>query len=240
VQVSIVQATDTFTRMNGPRERNRSGARVAWRYTSAQLPGSAISPERGLALGTAVEFVRPALGASGRAGALTADARAYLRGLAPHHVVAIRVAGGYTWGDPTVSRLFVLGGGDASPGTGTLSSEAARLLRGFPAHTFAGRQVTTVNVDYRFPIARPQRGLGAWPLFLHSLHGAIVADAGHVWSRAFTRRDVKTSVGAELSANVVIGYGLPLTLTVGAARGHDGANVVPPATTVYGRIGYAF
>lgn len=240
VQVSIVRAVDTFTRMDTVRQRNRSGARVAWRHSSAQLPGYAISPERGLTLGAAAEFVRPAFGASGRAGTITADVRAYLPGLAHHHVLAIRGARAITWGETTVGRLFVLGGGDASPGAGTLSSDAARLLRGFAANTFAGRQVAAINVDYRFPIARPQRGLGAWALFLHSLHGAVVADAGHVWSDAFDRRAIKTSIGAELSANVVIGYGLPLTLTAGAARGHDGAGIVSSGTTVYARLGYAF
>ncbi|MCC7044765.1 MAG: PD40 domain-containing protein [Acidobacteria bacterium] len=240
VQASVVRAVDTFTRANVARDRNRSGARVAWRYSSAQLPGYAISPERGLTLGVAAEFVRPELGASGRAGTVTADARAYLPGLARHHVIAVRAVRGYTWGDNAVGRLFVLGGGDASPGAGSLGSEVARLLRGFPANTFAGRQVATINVDYRFAIARPQRGFGALPLFLHSLHGAVVADAGHVWSGTFDRHDIKTSLGVELSANVVLGYGLPLTLTAGAASGRDGAHVVSSGPTVYARLGYAF
>jgi hypothetical protein len=240
VQASVAWAVDTSTRMNVSRDRNRSGLRAAWRYASAQVPGYAISPERGLTLGVAAELVRPELGASGRAGTVTADARAYLPGLARHHVLAVRAVRGHTWGDSVVGRLFVLGGGDASPGAGTLGSEVARLLRGFPSNTFAGRQVATINVDYRFPIARPQRGPGAWPIFLHSLHGAIVADAGHVWSDAFNRHDIKTSLGAELSANVVLGYGLPLTLTAGAASGRDGAGSVSSRTTVYARLGYAF
>jgi hypothetical protein len=240
VQASVVSVVDTFTRANVARDRNRSGARVAWRYSSAQVPGYAISPERGLTLGVAAEFVRPELGASGRAGTVTADARAYLPGLARHHVIALRAVRGATWGDSAVGRLFVLGGGDASPGAGTLASEAAQLLRGFPENTFAGRQAATINVDYRFPLARPQRGLGAWPLFLHSLHGAVVADAGHVWSGAFDRHGIKTSLGVELSANVVLGYGLPLTLTAGVAGGRDGARVVSSGPTVYARLGYAF
>ncbi len=239
-QVSLVQAVDTMSRAEASARRNRSGMRAAWRYSNAQFPGYGISPERGVAMGVAAEFVRPSFGASGRSGTLTTDVRAYLPGLARHDVVAVRFARGITWGDADVRRLFVLGGGDASPGAGTLGSESARLLRGFPANTFAGRHVATFNADYRFPIARPQRGLGTWPFFLHALHGAVVFDAGHVWTGDFNRRDMKTSFGAELSANVVVGFGLPITVTGGVARGRDGAERVDDGTTAYVRVGYAF
>lgn len=239
-QVSLVQAVDTMSRADTTARRNRSGLRAAWRYSNAQFPAYGISPERGVSMGAATEFIRPSLGASGRSGTLTADVRAYLPGLARHDVVAVRFARGITWGDAAVRRLFVLGGGDASPGPGTIGSESARLLRGFPANTFAGRHVATFNADYRFPIARPQRGLGTWPAFLHSLHGAVVFDAGHTWTGDFNRQDMKTSFGAELSANLVVGFGLPVTVTGGVARGRDGAERVGDGTTAYLRVGYAF
>ena len=60
-------------------------------------------------------------------------------------------------------------------------SDAFSLLRGFPANTFAGTHVALINGEYRWPIARPQRGVGTWPLFLHSLHGAAFVDLGHAW-----------------------------------------------------------
>jgi hypothetical protein len=239
-RASIVHATDTFRIADDAFERNRSGVRLAWRHSSAQLPGYAISPERGWTFGTAAELITPELGASGRGGTATADMRVYVPGPQRHHVIAVRAAGGYTWGDDSVGRVFGLGGGEASPSAGTLGSDTAHLLRGFPSDTFAGRQVATMNVDYRFPIARPQRGLGAWPFFLQSLHAAVVADAGHTWSRDFDAADLKVSIGAEVAANVVLGYGWPLTMSAGVARGHDGSGTVPAQTTVWGRIGYAF
>ena len=48
-----------------------------------------------------------------------------------------------------------------------------------------------INADYRWPIARPQRGAGTWPLFLHTIHGAVFADAGHAWTEDFSIRDAK-------------------------------------------------
>lgn len=240
VQVSIVRATDRVTIDETTGQRDRSGVRAAWRYANAQAPAYGVSLERGISVGVATEFVAPALGASARGGTVTVDARAYLPGLRRHDVVAIRASRAATWGNGAIGRLFVLGGGDASPGPGTIGSDGLHLLRGFPASTFVGRQAAIVNLDYRFPIARPQRGLGAWPFFLHTVHGAIVADAGHAWNATFDAHAVKLSVGAELSANVVLGYGLPLTMTAGAARGWDRAHQAAGGTTAYVRIGYAF
>ena len=65
---------------------------------------------------------------------------------------------------------------------------------------FAGSRVALVNADYRWPIARPQRGVGTWPVFLHTVHAAVFADAGHAWTRTFDAGAIKYSAGAELSA----------------------------------------
>ena len=97
-----------------------------------------------------------------------------------------------------------------------------------------------MNADYRWPIARLQRGLGTWPILLHTLHAAVFADAGHAWTRTFDARDVKTSAGAELSLNFVAAYSLPFTASLGAAWGHDGSHTVPDRATVYFRLGHAF
>ena len=97
-----------------------------------------------------------------------------------------------------------------------------------------------MNADYRFPIARPQRGAGTWPLFVHTLHAAIVADAGHAWTTGFRASAIKTSLGAELSSDIIAGYYFPFTLTAGAAWGHDGSGSVAGGATFYARIGRAF
>src|SRR5206468_35996 len=123
-------------------------------------------------------------------------------------------------------RSFNLGGGLPNLVTLDFGREAISLLRGFPADTFAGARVALMNADYRWPIVRPQRGLGTWPFFFHTLHAAVFADAGHAWTRSFRARDVKTSVGAELSLDFVGAYSLPFTASLGAAWGHDGSRTV--------------
>src|SRR5581483_3043836 len=109
-----------------------------------------------------------------------------------------------------------------------------------PLDTFAGSHVALLNADYRWPLVRLQRGVGTYPLFVHTIHAAIFADAGHAWSRSFAIRDLKTDAGAELSLDLIAGYSLPLTLSVGGAWGHDGSHTVRDGATAYVRIGRAF
>ena len=156
------------------------------------------------------------------------------------HVVAVRVAGGTSTGDATLGRTFHLGGAGPDRDVISFDRNAISLLRGFSSDTFAGSHVALLNLDYRWPIARPQRGVGTWPLFVHTFHAAVFADVGHTWTRTFRADAVKTSVGGELSANVVAGYVFPFIVTAGAAWGHDGSGIVRDGATAFVRLGYAF
>jgi hypothetical protein len=99
--------------------------------------------------------------------------------------------------------------------------------------------VALVNADYRWPIARPQRGAGTWPIFLHTIHAAVFADAGETWTDRFRVANAKTSAGGEFSLNLIAGYAYSFTATVGAAWGHDAADHSDRGTA-YIRIGRAF
>jgi Tol biopolymer transport system component len=237
---TVFRAMDDYTLADRDFTRTRSALRAAWRTQTARTYGYSISPEDGVTVGGTAEVVDRALGASADATTFTVDARAFLPAFARHHVLAARFAGGRSTGDPVVGRTFVLGG--AAPDTSVIDfgSGAASLLRGFESNSFAGSRVALANVEYRWPIARPQRGIGTWPLFLHTVHAAAFADAGHAWTRTFHASAVKTSVGAELSANVVVGFYFPITLTMGVAWGHDGSGTNPGGTIVYFRTGKSF
>jgi hypothetical protein len=99
--------------------------------------------------------------------------------------------------------------------------------------------VAVANLDYRFPLAWIQRGAGTLPLLLRSIHGAVFADVGNAWVDRFRTADVRRSLGAEISFDVVAGYTLPFTLTTGAAWRDD--PVVQRRDVVgFARIGRAF
>jgi Tol biopolymer transport system component len=233
-----VQADDTLP--TGSRSQDRTAMHVAAEVVTSRSYGYSISPEDGMTAGVTAELVRRGLGSSADATTITGDFRAFLPAPAPHHVVALRVAGGVSTGDARSGRTFLLGGGSPQASVISFGSGAVSLLRGFPSHSFAGSHVALLNAEYRWPIARPQRGLGTWPLFLHSLHGAVFVDAGHTWTRTFRRDAAKMSVGAEFSTAVIAAYAIPVTATVGAAWGHDGSGTAPGGATVYVRIGRAF
>jgi WD40 repeat protein len=237
---SMVRAADDFLFPTRTVARNRTAGRAAFSTTTAHTYGYSISPEGGVAAGGTIEAVRRSLGSSADATTVTGDARTYLRGAAPHHVVALRLAAGRSIGEPGTARTFRLGGADPNVSVTSFDQSAISLLRGFPANSFAGSHVALLNAEYRLPLVRPQRGSGTWPVFLHTVHAAAFVDAGHAWTAEFRTAAMKTSVGAELSANVVAGYFFPFTATIGAARGHDGSGSLADRTTVYVRIGHAF
>jgi len=238
--VSFLRASDRLTLPGQLASLKRTGFRTAWQMTSAHTFGYSISPERGIAFGATAESVRRAFGSSGDANAWTADARFYLPSVARHQVVALRVAAGTSAGDASVQRAFHLGGALPNASVADFGSNAISLLRGFGADTFAGAHVAVFNAEYRWPLARPQRGLGTWPLFLHTVYAAPFVDAGHAWTRRFDIAQVKASAGIELSARLVAGYHFPLVATAGVARGHDGSATVPDQWTIYLRLGRAF
>ena len=239
-RLAAVRAVADYTAAGKTFSRDRTPLRMSWQTLTGRTYGYSISPEDGVALGATTEIVRRELGSFADATTTTADVRAYLPGLAPHHVVALRVGGGASVGDPTVGRTFLLGGDSPGDGVVDLSSDAFALLRGFEPNTFAGSHVAIANVEYRWPIARPQRGHGTWPLFLHTLHAAVFADAGNAWTRAFDWSATKTSAGAQLSADLVAGFFAPFTVSVGAAWGHDGSGLVSDGVTAYFRVGKGF
>lgn len=152
----------------------------------------------------------------------TADLRYYLEmPWSDHHVLALKASGGYAWGDEEFGGSFRFGG---PFGEGTLGGHSSRLFpfRGLPGVTFAGDRALLFSGEYRFPIARINRGLGTWPVFLNTIHGTVFTDYGDSWARDGKDgrdffEDFFWSVGAELKADVVLGYGLPLTLRTGYA-----------------------
>ena len=236
---SLIRTDDRYQLIGEELSVNRTAARLGWATSSAKVFGFSISPERGVAVGATGESILDALGSSASASTTTGDLRAYLPGAGSHHVVALRAAAGRSSGDRAARRLFVLGGASPAGGVIDFDSDAISLLRGFEANAFAGSRVALLNVEYRWPFARPERGFKTWPVFLHTAHAAAFADAGHAWSTGFRMADLKTSLGGELSADLVLGYSLRLTVTAGAAWGRDGQNSSDSATA-YVRVGRAF
>ncbi len=237
---SVLRSKDEFTDLKSSGHRDRASVRGGVSTVTAHTYGYSISPEGGIRAGATAELTRRALGSTDDATAVTGDVRLYAPLPNAHHVLAVRAAGGASRGDVNTQRNFLLGGAGPNPTVIDFDRDAISLMRGFPANRFAGTHVALMNVDYRFPLARPQRGAGTIPLFLRTIYGAAFADAGNAWTDRFKADAIKVSVGGEFSTDLVFGFFFPITATVGAAWGHDGSGTAPDRTTVYFRVGRAF
>jgi hypothetical protein len=222
-----------------PSDVKRGAIRTGWILDTAKQYGYSVSRESGASLRVTWEAAPDALGSDAGNGSATLDSRTYFR-LGPRHAaVAVRAAGATAWGDAEARRVFSASGNGPASGGFDFGRDAIGLLRGFESDSLVGTHAAVINVDYRLPIFRLQRGIGTTPLFLRTIHASLFGDAGHAWIEGFRTADVRTSVGAELSMDTVLAYWLPLTFTTGVAwrrdpvGNHDGV-------AFFGRIGRAF
>jgi hypothetical protein len=220
-------------------DADRRAVRAGWLFDTSRGFGYSISDEEGANLALSAEWTGEPLGSDGDATAFVGDLRGYLRAGPRHAVFAGRFAAAYAHGDESVRRVF--GGGGTSAGVPLLDFDfgAIGLVRGFDSSDFSGRSAVVANLDYRLPLAWIERGSGTWPFFLRSIHGALFADVGSAWDSHRSADDVRASFGAELSADVVVGFSLPLTLTGGFAVRHDPSGRAD-GPAVFARIGRAF
>lgn len=213
-----------------------AGIQVAWRFNSAHEFGYSISPEGGRRLLAALHRHADSLGSDFDTARYVGAWYEYLDvPLLPHHVLALRAVGGTASGDILPQRTFQLGGVALSEEL--LDNDADTvLLRGYRARAIRGQKMAVGTVEYRFPIWNIERGFTTKPFFFHRVHGALFVDHGNAWDAAAAAADYKTGVGAELGADITLGYRLRARLRVGVAVGRDDEGV----TQTYVSAGHAF
>ncbi len=222
-----------------PAAARRRSLRAGWMHDSRRAFGFSLGAEEGFQLETAVEATREALGSDADASATIVDLRGYHRLTRAHAMLAGRVAFAGSSGDARVSRRFSASGSGPAVAAFDFGRDTIGLLRGVASEDVVGLRAAVANLDLRIPLARPQRGIGNWPIFFRTIHAAAFTDIGKAWSGAFNARDLVTSVGGELSLDLVVGYGLPITLTSGAAWTRDPQRDLSQAA-FFARIGRAF
>ncbi|MCP1727830.1 hypothetical protein J2T60_001830 [Natronospira proteinivora] len=146
------------------------------------------------------------------------DWREYLP-LSGEHVLYLR--GVHAWGSNN-PRPFRLGDAHAADllDTGGLFDRRRYALRGYD-RLETGRRLQLATAEWRFPIARPQRGFTRFPLGAHQFSGRLFAEAGAAWDSGSSPDDYRRSVGGELLADLNLFYRANLQLRLGLARGLD-------------------
>ena len=220
--------------------RARRGAlRIGWEFNNSRGFGYSISTEEGGRMTFTAEATREALGSDGDGFAATVDVRRYWRLWPRHGVLAARGAAAGSWGDAEAARRFSASGHGPQPAGFGFGHDAIGLIRGFDEDDVTGTRAATMNVDYRLPLWRADRGAGTIPVFLRVLHGTVFVDVGHAWTDRARWSDARASIGAELSIDTVVGFVLPLSFSAGAAWRHDGLQDERGFVT-FARIGRAF
>jgi outer membrane protein assembly factor BamA len=215
-------------------------ATLQYAYSDARRFVNSISLEEGQRFSLTFRLSDPALGSSFAFRQLSTAYAHYFRlpwaidGRTMHHVLALRAGFGISRGDLSRRHYFDLGGFNAGDPVSTLINPAnapVRVLRGFVGGAFSGEAYALGTAEYRFPIWTPDAGPWTLPFFLRRLHGAVFTDVGDAFtpshgsflellpSGAPRSARPHAGAGAELRAEVVLGYVLPTDFRLGCAHG---------------------
>lgn len=201
--------------------RPYAGVRLRYTLSNYKKYADSISPEDGYQIKINSDFTNSILGsdAVNEEVAVMGDFRYYLEmPWSDHHVLALRAAAGWAWGDQQQFGDFRLGG-PFGEGTGVSYSSRVFPLRGLSGITYGGDQVILYSAEYRIPLATNVNwGVGTLPVFLDEIHMSIFSDAGDIRFRTSTSElfsRILVSAGAEIMGNFVLGYGLPITGRIG-------------------------
>ena len=144
-----------------------------------------------------------------------------------HHVLAVRVAGG--WTDSEDGADLSVGGLAADPlGPSALSVGGTREfpVRGYVSGALSGTRARAASLESRAPLIRPSRGVGF--LYFDRTSLAVFGDAATAWCGGPARSAGNcvsgpklgtpiASVGAEVVVDLAVFYDAPLALGIGVA-----------------------
>ena len=214
--------------------------RLSWSYSNLERYGYDISASNGEAVSFGIAVSDPLIGSGFRAVSFTWDLRQYLPlPWLQSHVIGFHFAGGISGGDPGRRAVFGLGGfPEVAPLSGLLQPQVlgGTALRGYPANDRVGTQYHLLQVEYRFPIVRLNRGVYTIPVYLNRLYAVAFADAGDAFVGELDLSRVRVGVGGELLLDFTLGYFLPFTVRVGYARGLMQGGI----DQFYGHLGVPF
>ena len=158
----------------------------------------------------------------------TLDWRGFVR-LGGEHVLALRLVAGQGSDNPVP---FQLGGVTdvrfvppllADTRVGTPFNRRNYALRGYDEGLpqLHGRRMRLASAEYRFPIARPERGWMAPPVGLLQIHARVFVESGAAWYNGSSPSRYYSSGGVEVIAETELFYNLPLVVSLGLASGFD-------------------
>jgi Tol biopolymer transport system component len=147
------------------------------------------------------------------------------------HVFSARAVLGWGTDNPHKFRL----GGTLETSVPSSPQAAATALtenifghRRYPLHGYPqgradlrGRRMALIETEWRFPISLIERGFMSPPIGLHQVHGKLLYNWGESWDQGNKIPGLRRGAGIEFTAELVLGYWLPVDLRIGFAKGFD-------------------
>lgn len=220
---------------------NVAGAAVV--YDSAKRHIKSVSRSQGRMISLVAEDSDAISGSDYAGQVYWGDWREFMR-LGGEHVLAMR----YVEGRGTdTTRPFKLGGSINGenlsssvndPVFGSPFKKRDYNLRGYPEGLaqLQGQNMRLGSAEYRFPLARVERGQMAPPLGLDQVHAALFYDIGATWDKGTEPEHYYRGYGVELNFDTVFFYYATVQLSLGFAKGIDEGG----ERQMYIRVGAAF
>jgi hypothetical protein len=201
-----------------------SGPTVGWFFTSARGSHYGVSLEEGFSLWANVHADLPEMGSDYRAVSFSYGGAAYVEmPYKQHHVIALRLAGGYAWSNFQRRGYYNVGGypdQDILMDFINQTQASSVALRGYPPGVAWGDQFYLFNVEYRLPLLSIFRGFRTLPWQFNRIFVSVFSDTGGAFGATEARfQDLKTSVGGEVYLTMTLGYWQGVVFKMGYARG---------------------
>jgi hypothetical protein len=235
----LAPAPDPYAPVRDDPPRGQIGSiHLGWSFSNVEGYLNSLGGERGFALSVTADVAAPALASDYTLYVFGYSASDYI--LMPwghHHSLALHGASAFTMGNYPYQGLFYAGGFVEAPLIQNYTLGAYQgpfVLRGYPALSVAGNQYHLLNAEYRFPIVDVERGYSTFPFFIGRISGNFFADYGGAFDRLDDQHwtdQFHLGVGAELWAELTVGYFLSAQLRIGHARGIKDPLAVPGGQT---------
>ncbi len=192
-------------------------------YSDLNMSGAQISPESGQSFQfSAAEFLQGGEQSEDFRLVQASLQKYFSKWLPERHAIMTRLQGQFIDKNITIANAGISVANN--PFLNTLPP--FYIMRGYLNGQFLGKSLANYSFEYRFPLQYTYRGSGTTPLFIKRLHAAVIADGltvdgfsynqqASVYERVPSWRSF-WSAGAEVKADVTLGYHFPVTFYLGA------------------------
>lgn len=216
----------------GTAEVIRSGPKIAVSYSTTSQRGEEISPETG---GSAVVGYTHYIANEPSPTRLDYEeyhlelSNYFSKWFPERHVLYTHIKGMYA----NFGNSLIAGATTASAAYQSTIVAGDFMMRGYPTGAFLGTKIANLNLEYRFPIKKIDKGAGLTPLFAKRLHGRVFVDAiildGFFYDtqrEAYLRTNIQkgySGVGTEIHLETNTFFYLPIDFYLGVYYGTDEA-----------------